>query len=61
MSPITELMARSVDGVFAIDDNQRVIFWNSACEQLTGISAKDALYMRCHEILKGLDPHGRSC
>jgi DNA-binding CsgD family transcriptional regulator len=60
MSPITELMARSVDGVFAIGDEQRVIFWNEACESMTGIPASDAVGSRCHEILKGHDPHGRT-
>ena len=59
MSPIVELMSRSVDGVFAIDGEQRIVFWNNACEQLTGIPAEDALYMHCHDVLKGHDPHGR--
>jgi DNA-binding CsgD family transcriptional regulator len=52
-------MARAVEGVFAIDGEQRVIFWNQACEKMTGISASDALGDHCHDVLKGRDTHGR--
>lgn len=59
MSTFPDLMARAVEGVFAIDGEQRVIFWNQACEKMTGISAAEAVGDNCHDVLKGRDTHGR--
>lgn len=59
MNSFPDLMARAVEGVFAIDGDQRVIFWNLACEKLTGIPASSAVGDSCHDLLKGRDPHGR--
>jgi PAS domain S-box-containing protein len=59
MPTFPDLMAHAVEGVFAIDGEQRVIFWNQACEKLTGISATAALGDNCHDVLKGQDPYGR--
>lgn len=56
---LPELMASSADGVLAMDSRQRVIFWNRACEGLTGISATEALGRQCHEVLRGQDSAGR--
>lgn len=60
MSPIYDLMVRSTDGLFAINSEKQIIFWNRACEQLTGIPADEALGAGCHEVLNGHDPHGRA-
>jgi len=59
MPTFPDLMARAVEGVFAIDGEQRVIFWNQACEKMTGISAAAALGDNCHDVLKGRDTYGR--
>jgi DNA-binding CsgD family transcriptional regulator len=50
---------RSIDAMFAIDGNQQVIFWNQACEDLTGVSAAQAIGNSCHEMLHGHEPSGR--
>jgi PAS domain S-box-containing protein len=54
-----ELMSRSVDGVFALDAGQIVTFWNQACENMTGISATNAVGRCCHEVMKGHDLKGK--
>src|SRR3989339_530062 len=59
MPTIPDLMARAVEGVFAINGEQRVIFWNQACEKLTGISATSAVGDSCQNVLKGRDTYGR--
>lgn len=59
MDAFPDLMARAVEGVFAIDGDQRVIFWNQACEKMTGISAAEAVGDACHDVLRGRDTHGR--
>jgi DNA-binding CsgD family transcriptional regulator len=56
---LLEAMHRSVDGVFAIDEKQNVVFWNQACEDLTGIPAAIAIGSACQTLLKGEDAIGR--
>ena len=60
LSSFPELMLHSIDGVFAIGAGQTVLFWNHACESITGIPAADAVGSCCHEVLKGHDQNGRS-
>jgi len=45
--------------IFAIDREHRVIHWNTACEELTGIRAKDILHTRDH--WKAFYDHERPC
>ena len=59
MPSFSDLMARSVDGVFTLDASQTVTFWNQACETITGIPAAKALGRCCHEVMKGHDLTGR--
>jgi DNA-binding CsgD family transcriptional regulator len=60
MKNIPDLVHRSIDAMFAIDGNQRVIIWNQACETLTGVTSVQAIGSACHETLQGHDPSGRS-
>ena len=59
MPTFPDLMSRAVEGVFAIDGEQRVIFWNQACEKMTGISAAEAIGDACQDVLRGRDTYGR--
>ncbi|HYP68118.1 MAG TPA: helix-turn-helix transcriptional regulator [Thiobacillaceae bacterium] len=61
MKTFPDLVHRSLDAMFAIDGSQRVIFWNQACEDLTGVSGTQALGSSCHEVLQGHEPSGRPC
>jgi len=59
MTIFPDLARHSLDALFAIDGDQRVTFWNQACEDLTGVPATEAMGSSCHEILRGHDPSGR--
>ena len=43
-------LAQAADGVFALDQEQRVVFWNAAAERITGYRADEVLGRFCHEI-----------
>lgn len=58
MPNFSELLSQSVDGVFAVDEQQQIIFWNTACEQLFGISSKVAIGRPCSEVVRGKDSLG---
>ncbi|MDP6812030.1 MAG: LuxR C-terminal-related transcriptional regulator [Alphaproteobacteria bacterium] len=53
MPSIAEFFHQTVDGVFAVDGNQRITFWNSACGQLLGIPAEEAIGRPCDDVLAG--------
>jgi len=59
MANIADLLFRAVDGVFAVDAQQKIIFWNTGCAQLFGIQPCEALGRQCCEIIRGKDPKGQ--
>lgn len=59
MPNLADLLFRAVDGVFAVDAGQRIIYWNPACEQLLGIPVQEALGRPCSEVVRGKDPRGQ--
>ncbi len=47
------------DGVYLTDRNRRIIFWNRACEAITGYGADEVLGRRCSDdILNHVDMSG---
>lgn len=59
MTMFSDMARHSLNALFTIDRDQRVTFWNHACEDLTGVSAAHATGRACHEILQGQDCSGR--
>lgn len=49
---------RSGDALFAFDADLTVVSWNQAVEELTGVSAQDAVGRPCWEVLGGSDEDG---
>ena len=49
---------RSGDALFAFDADLTVVSWNRAAEELTGVSADDAVGRHCWEVLGGRDARG---
>ena len=59
MSTLADLLFRTVDGVFAVDAQQRVVLWNPGCAQLFGIPSTEALGRPCGKILRANNPCDR--
>jgi len=49
---------RSGDAVFAFDEELTIVSWNRAAEELTGISAQEAVGRPCWQVLCGVDERG---
>jgi DNA-binding CsgD family transcriptional regulator len=49
---------RSGDALVAFDADMTVVSWNRAAEELTGVSADDAVGRHCWEVLGGRDERG---
>jgi len=58
MADLLELLAGMADGVFAVDDEQRIILWDRAAEELLGVTAQEALGRYCYEVIPGRDELG---
>lgn len=56
MPSIADLFLRTVDGIFAVDPHQRIVFWNSGCEQLFGVPFQQAVGRQCSEVVRGKNP-----
>lgn len=48
-----EILERIPDGLFTIDMESRITFFNPAAEKITGFSAEDAVGMFCKDVFKG--------
>lgn len=53
MDEILEALRHTADGVYIIDEEQRIAFWNNAAEQMLGYSANEVVGELCWEILGG--------
>lgn len=49
---------RSGDALFGFDDELRVVSWNDAAEELTGVRAVDAIGRPCWDVICGVDHRG---
>jgi PAS domain S-box-containing protein len=59
-------IARSGEAVFAIDSSDRIILWNTKCEEMLGRPARAVLGKHCYDVIGGRDENGnvycyRSC
>ena len=51
----------SGDAVFAFGNDLTIVSWNEAAEQLTGITAEEAVGRPCWDVLAGVDDGGLIC
>ncbi|OGA55139.1 MAG: hypothetical protein A3F74_13495 [Betaproteobacteria bacterium RIFCSPLOWO2_12_FULL_62_58] len=53
MPSLTDLLLRTVDGIFAVDPRQRIVFWNTGCELLFGVPSRQAIGQPCSSVVRG--------
>ena len=54
-----QALAKTGDGAFVTDEDQRIIFWNQAATQITGYPHERVSGLPCYEVLEGRDDRGR--
>lgn len=55
MDEVLAVLSQTADGAYAVDWEQRIVFWNLAAEHLLGYSAEEVIGRPCHEVFHG-DP-----
>jgi DNA-binding CsgD family transcriptional regulator len=53
-----DLIANSAAAAFAIDRNDRIIYWNAGAAKLLGWNPNEMIGKFCYEALEGRDPFG---
>lgn len=55
--PLAHLSAfeRTSDGVYAVDYDQNIVFWNQTAERLLGYKAADVMGRKCFDVIAGGD------
>jgi len=56
MSTLDDILYNAVDGAFAVDAKQRIIFWNPGCEELFERSSQCILGRPCNDVMRGCNP-----
>ncbi|MCH7841601.1 MAG: PAS domain S-box protein [Chloroflexi bacterium] len=52
---ILESISNTADGVFAVDEDQRIVHWNEGAERILGYSSQDVLGRFCYDVINGVD------
>jgi PAS domain S-box-containing protein len=52
------LLTHTADGAFLVGENQRILFWNAAAQELLGYTATEVLGRPCCEVLCGHEDQG---
>jgi PAS domain S-box-containing protein len=60
MEHLTAMLHRIAEGVFTVDADKRITFFNRAAERITGFSAKDAIGQPCRDVFRA-DVCGEQC
>lgn len=55
---LTEMLAATADGGFAIDAAGRIVLWNRAAESMLGYTVSEVVGRRCCDLLVGDDENG---
>lgn len=55
MSRLFEALRDAADGAFVIDEDLRIVYWNSAAEAILGFNSEDVTGQFCYQILHGYD------
>jgi len=61
MKDLFDLLAGTADGVYAVDRQQQIVFWNDAARRILGFEANAACGRNCFELLHGKQENGGGC
>lgn len=55
-----EILNALYDGVYLVDANRKIIYWNKGAEEITGFTKEDVIGKFCHDnLLNHIDEQGR--
>lgn len=57
---ILQILSNMADGVFAVNDNQKIIFWNEGARSILGYAPEEVLGKDCCDVIAGSDESGEA-
>ena len=55
MDSLFEFLDNTADGAFAVNELQRIIYWNQAAQEMLGYTSQEVVDQLCYKILGGCD------
>jgi PAS domain S-box-containing protein len=55
MDSLFQILDNAADGAFVIDEDQHIVYWNQAAQDILGYAPEDVIGRSCYEILRGRD------
>ncbi len=59
MDDLFQIFANTADGAFIVDQEQRIIYWNQAAQEMLGYTSDEVIGLPCYDVLKGRDDKGQ--
>ena len=59
MEQLFKTFANTADGVFIINEDRRIIYWNDAAQKMLGYTPDDIIGQPCYKIMRGCDDKGK--
>lgn len=60
MDMLDRTFKHTADGVFVIDEDQNIIYWNQSAQKILGYTSSDVMGQSCFKILCGCDDKGHA-
>jgi PAS domain S-box-containing protein len=60
MDSLFQALGAAADGAFVIDEDQRIIYWNQAAQEILGYASEEVVGRACYEILEGRGDRGQA-
>ena len=60
MNNLFEILDNAADGAFVIDEEQGIVYWNQAAQEILGYAPEEVLGQSCYEVLGGCDDRGQA-
>jgi PAS domain S-box-containing protein len=60
MDSLFQILANAADGAFVIDEDQHIVYWNQAAQEILGYAPDDVIGRSCYEIIRGRDERDRA-
>jgi PAS domain S-box-containing protein len=58
MDGLFQMLASAADGAFVINENQQLVYWNQAAQEILGYSPTEVIQQNCFDILQGQSDDG---
>lgn len=58
---ILDIFVNIADGVFVVDSENKIIFWNRAAQNILGFSRKEVVGRSCYDVIAGRDKINPIC